>query len=89
MASSSTKKPKITVTLQEFTMLVLPSAETNAGTVRMKVINKGTLTHEMVLVRAASVTALPKVTTGGGARWWERSMRRRFPSGTRWVRPAT
>jgi plastocyanin len=66
--ANAAKKPKITVTLQEFTMLVLPSAETKAGTVRMKVINKGSLTHEMVVVRAASVTALPKVTTGGGAR---------------------
>jgi hypothetical protein len=66
--ANAAQKPKLTVTLQEFTMLVLPSAETKAGTVRMKVINKGSLTHEMVLVRAVSVTALPKVTTGGGAR---------------------
>ena len=34
----------------------------------MKVVNKGTITHEMVMVRAASVTVLPKVTTSGGAR---------------------
>jgi plastocyanin len=66
--ANAAKKPKLTVTLQEFTMLVLPPAETKAGTVRMKVINKGSLTHEMVVVRAASVTTLPKVTTAGGAR---------------------
>jgi hypothetical protein len=66
-ATAATKQ-KITVNLQEFTMTVLPSAEAKAGTVQMKVTNKGTLTHEMVLVRAASVTALPKVTTAGGER---------------------
>ena len=50
--ANAAQKPKLTVTLQEFTMLVLPSAETKAGTVPMKVINTGSLTHEMVLVRA-------------------------------------
>ena len=62
------KKPQLTVVLTEFTITPLPSAETKAGTVRMKVVNKGTITHEMVMVRAASVTVLPKVTTSGGAR---------------------
>ena len=62
------KKPQLTVVLTEFTITPLPSAETKAGTVRMKVVNKGSITHEMVLVRAASVAALPKVTTSGGAR---------------------
>ena len=47
------KKPTvITVNLSEFTIAPLPSAEAKAGNVRMKVTNKGTLTHEMVLVRA-------------------------------------
>lgn len=63
------KKPTvITVNLSEFTIAPLPSAEAKAGTVRMKVTNKGTLTHEMVLVRAASETVLPKVTAAGGER---------------------
>jgi uncharacterized cupredoxin-like copper-binding protein len=67
--ANAAKKPKnITVKLQEFTLTPLPSAEVKAGTVRMKAANKGTLTHEMVLVRAASVAALPTVTTGGGER---------------------
>ena len=65
--AGAAKKPKnITVRLQEFTITPLPSAETKAGTVRMKAKNQGTATHEMVLVRAASAAALPKVTTSGG-----------------------
>jgi uncharacterized cupredoxin-like copper-binding protein len=67
-ANAAKKPTSIAVKLQEFTLLPLPSAEAKAGTVRMKVTNKGTLTHEMVVVRAASVTALPKVTTAGGER---------------------
>jgi uncharacterized cupredoxin-like copper-binding protein len=68
--ANAAAKPKtnITVKLQEFTITPLPSAEAKAGTVRMKATNKGTVTHEMVLVRAASVESLPKVTTGGGER---------------------
>ena len=67
--AGAAKKPKnITVRLQEFTITPLPSAETKAGTVRMKAKNQGTATHEMVLVRAASAAALPKVTTSGGER---------------------
>jgi len=66
--AGAAKKPQLTVVLTEFTISPLPSAETKAGTVRMKVVNKGSITHEMVLVRAASVAALPKVTTSGGAR---------------------
>jgi len=63
------KKPTvITVNLSEFTIATLPSAQAKAGTIRMKVTNKGTSTHEMVLVRAASETALPKVTAAGGER---------------------
>jgi len=67
-ANAAKKPTNITVKLQEFTITPLPSAEANAGKVRMKAINTGTLTHEMVLVRAASETALPKVTTPGGER---------------------
>jgi len=67
-ANAAKKPTNITVKLREFTITPLPSAEANAGKVRMKAINTGTLTHEMVLVRAASETALPKVTTPGGER---------------------
>ena len=67
-ASAAKKPSNITVKLQEFTLTPLPSAEAHAGKVRMKAVNTGTLTHEMVLVRAASSTALPKVTTPGGER---------------------
>jgi uncharacterized cupredoxin-like copper-binding protein len=67
--ANAAKKPRnITIKLQEFSITPLPSAEVKAGTVRMKATNKGTVTHEMVLVRAASAAALPKVTTGGGER---------------------
>jgi plastocyanin len=66
--ANAAKNPKITVKLQEFTINPLPSAEAKAGKVQMKITNTGSLTHEMVLVRAASVTALPKVTTAGGER---------------------
>ena len=65
--ANAAKKQKFTIALKEFTMTVLPSAEARAGTIQMKVVNKGTITHEMVLVRG-SVTALPKVTTAGGER---------------------
>ncbi len=67
-ANAAKKPTSITVKLEEFTLTPLPSAEAKAGAVRMKAVNKGTLTHEMVLVRAASAAALPKVTTGGGER---------------------
>jgi len=67
-ANAAKKPTKIAVKLQEFTITPLPSAEAKAGTVRMKVRNTGTITHEMVLVRAPSATALPKVVTAGGER---------------------
>ena len=67
-ANAAKKPTNISVKLQEFSIVPLPSAEANAGKVRIKAVNSGTLTHEMVLVRAASETALPKVTTPGGER---------------------
>jgi uncharacterized cupredoxin-like copper-binding protein len=67
-ANAATKPQSLTIKLQEFTITPLPSAQAKAGTVRMKAINKGTVTHEMVLVKAASPESLPKVTTGGGER---------------------
>src|SRR5262249_37888409 len=62
------KNQKINVKLQEFTILPLPSAEARAGKVQMRVTNPGTITHERVLVRAASAAALPTITTAGGER---------------------
>jgi hypothetical protein len=52
------------VTLQEFAIKVSP-ALVKAGTVRLDVTNVGGMTHEMVLVRAPSVQALPIVATAG------------------------
>ena len=52
---------KVNVRLQEYSMLVAP-ASVKAGTVTFEIKNAGTMTHEMVLVRAPSVDALPRVT---------------------------
>jgi len=56
-----------TVTLEEFQILPKPTLY-KAGTVKLTVKNVGSMTHEMVLLRAASPDALPKVTTPGGER---------------------
>jgi hypothetical protein len=88
-ANAAKKPTNITVKLEEFTITPLPSAEAKAGNVRIKAINTGTLTHEMVLVRAAALTALPKVTTSGGERAVGPSTKKRFPSRTRSARPVT
>lgn len=55
------------VTLQEYSMVT--SLDTvKAGKIKFTIHNVGTMTHEMVLVRAASVTALPTVAIAGGER---------------------
>jgi uncharacterized cupredoxin-like copper-binding protein len=51
-----------TVTLQEYTMTP-HAAALKAGDVRLTVNNVGSITHELVLVRAPSVSALPIVQT--------------------------
>jgi uncharacterized cupredoxin-like copper-binding protein len=51
---------KVNVRLQEYSMVVAPTA-VKAGKVTFDIKNAGTMTHEMVLVRAASVEALPRV----------------------------
>jgi len=56
-----------TVTLEEFQILPRPTLY-KAGTVKLTVRNVGSMTHEMVLLRASSVDALPKVTVAGGER---------------------
>jgi uncharacterized cupredoxin-like copper-binding protein len=52
---------QVDVRLQEYSMVAHPSA-VKAGQVRFTIHNNGTMTHEMVLVRAPSAEALPKVT---------------------------
>jgi hypothetical protein len=55
------------VTLQEFSMVAHPSV-VKSGKVTIAVTNTGTVTHEMVLVRAPSVDALPRVATATAER---------------------
>ncbi len=49
-----------TVRLQEYSMVARPTT-VKAGKVRFTIKNVGTITHEMVLVRAPDAAALPKV----------------------------
>ena len=56
-----------TVGLQEFKIAASP-AVVKQGKVTLQVSNVGTITHELVLVRAPSAEALPKVTKSGGER---------------------
>lgn len=56
-----------TVVLREYSMSPRPD-QVKAGKVKITVHNEGTITHEMVLVRAASPAALPRVTTATGER---------------------
>jgi hypothetical protein len=52
------------ITLQEFSISAHPGL-VKAGKVTLSVDNAGSIVHELVLVRAASAAALPKVTTAG------------------------
>ena len=52
---------------QEFSISDVPSV-VKAGKVTLTVGNHGTITHELVLVRAANADALPRVTKPGGER---------------------
>jgi uncharacterized cupredoxin-like copper-binding protein len=54
----------VKVTLEEFTITPHP-AVVKAGSVTFEVDNVGSITHEMVIVRASSPAALPKVTKAG------------------------
>jgi hypothetical protein len=58
---------KVNVRLQEYSMVVAP-VSVKAGKVSFTIKNAGTMTHEVVLVRAPSVEALPRVTVAGGER---------------------
>ena len=66
-AGVGTFPSKGTVTLEEFQIIASPT-QYKAGKVTLTVKNIGTMTHEMVLFRAANADALPKVTTAGGDR---------------------
>ena len=52
---------RVKATLEEFTLTPHPN-EVKAGTVQFEVDNVGSIIHEMVVIRAASPAALPKVT---------------------------
>ena len=54
----------VKVTLEEFTVTPHPSLA-KSGNVTFDVDNVGSITHEMVIVRAPSAVALPKVTKVG------------------------
>jgi uncharacterized cupredoxin-like copper-binding protein len=56
-----------TVGLREFSIAASPP-EVRAGDVKFVITNHGTLTHEMVIVRAPDVESLPVVITPGGDR---------------------
>ena len=58
---------KMNVKLQEFSMSTTPSV-VKAGSVEFTVTNKGSITHEMVLVRATNPAALPIFKTATGDR---------------------
>jgi uncharacterized cupredoxin-like copper-binding protein len=60
LAEGELLSPKISVQLQEYTMIVRPTT-VKAGKVELTIKNAGTMTHEMVLVRTADVDALPRV----------------------------
>jgi hypothetical protein len=52
------------VTLQEYSV-VIHSGPVKSGTVKLHVANVGSISHELVIVRAASVSALPRVKKAG------------------------
>ena len=60
LAEGQLLSPKVSVQLQEYTMTVRPTT-VKAGKVEFTIKNTGTMTHEMVLVRAPSIDALPRV----------------------------
>jgi hypothetical protein len=52
------------ITLQEYSVII-HSGPLKAGTVRLHVANVGSISHELVIIRAASAAALPKVKKAG------------------------
>ena len=64
LAASGVVGSTAQVTLQEFSIAAHPGL-VQSGTVTLQVHNAGSITHELVVVRAASVSALPRVTKPG------------------------
>jgi hypothetical protein len=62
--SSGSKDKAVDVTLQEYSMVV-HTASVPAGKVTLHVVNNGGITHELVIMRAASPSALPTVKKAG------------------------
>lgn len=60
LASAGLIGNSATVNLQEFSIAVHPGL-VQSGTVNVTVSNVGSITHELVIVRAASASALPRV----------------------------
>ncbi len=68
---------QIRVELQEYSMVVRPTS-VKAGAVKFTVHNRGTMTHEMVLVRAAQRRRAPEgLRRRTASDWWATSTRRR------------
>jgi uncharacterized cupredoxin-like copper-binding protein len=67
LAAGALLSHKATVSLREFSIAPRPT-QVKAGSVEFTVHNVGTITHEMVLVRAASPDALPRVATATSER---------------------
>ena len=67
LAAAGVVPTSVHARLQEFS--IAPKAsEVKAGTVTFVATNRGSITHELVVVRAPSVASLPIVTAPGGAR---------------------
>jgi hypothetical protein len=64
LAASGVVSSTTRITLQEFSIVAHPGL-VQAGKVTMHVENVGSITHELVIVRAASASDLPRVTTAG------------------------
>jgi plastocyanin len=64
LAATSVVGSTTKVTLQEFSMNVQPGL-VQSGKVTFQVANVGSIAHELVIVRAASAAALPKVKKAG------------------------
>ena len=60
LAAGGLLASQATVRLREYSMVVSPTT-VKAGKVRFTIHNAGTVTHEMVLVRAPDVASLPRV----------------------------
>ncbi len=67
LAAGTLLSNQANVRLQEYSMVVSPST-VKAGKVTFTIHNVGTMTHEMVLVRAPDAAALPRVTVATSER---------------------